>query len=111
MTLFGKILAALNVLAAAAFAFLFLMAHGQRQTWSYAVFRHDLALQGLPLEGDQANLGLPPDRILPQHLEEDTLKSAFRDSGGDPVKTQDEEVKRVQTKLLPDVERAADEAV
>lgn len=39
----------LNGLAALAFAVLLLLDFQVRQRWSYAVFRHDLALQGLPL--------------------------------------------------------------
>ena len=50
MTLLGKILAALNVLAALAFATLLVMAYGKRQAWSFAVFRHDVQLLGLPIE-------------------------------------------------------------
>jgi hypothetical protein len=50
MALFG-----LNVLAALALFYLLALDYGARQTWSYAVFRHDLALWGLPLsEADEA---------------------------------------------------------
>jgi hypothetical protein len=111
MTMLGRILAVLNVLAAAAFAFLFLMDHGKRQAWSYAVFRHDLAYQGLPLKEDRANLGLPPETILPQHLEPETLKAIFTPVGGEPVENQQEEVLRVQKKLLNDIDNAANEVL
>ncbi|MBM4071847.1 MAG: hypothetical protein FJ271_23420 [Planctomycetes bacterium] len=44
------ILCVLNVLAAGGFLFLLAMDLSKRQAWSHAVFMHDLALQGVPLD-------------------------------------------------------------
>src|SRR5262245_44888888 len=53
MSLFGKILAVLNVLAAIAFVVLAAMDYQRRQDWSFAVLRHDIALRGLPVNEDE----------------------------------------------------------
>lgn len=53
MSVFGKVLAFLNILAALAFVYLATQVRGLRYAWSYAAFRHELVLQGLPLDADE----------------------------------------------------------
>jgi len=105
MTLLGKILAILNVLAALAFGVLLLLDYGKRQQWSYAVFLYDVRLQGLPLEQDNLDPSIPRDRVLSRHLDEQTLKTVFA-GAGEPVKTLEEEVQKLQGRLSADVEAA-----
>jgi hypothetical protein len=72
----------LNVLAAVAFIFLLLMNYSKRQAWSYAVFRDDLALMGLPLE-EEADAPSAARVTFPRHkLEPEQLKTAFTQRGG-----------------------------
>lgn len=52
MSLFGKILAILNAAAAAAFLYLATQDYYARQVASYAVFRYDVMLGGLPVDKD-----------------------------------------------------------
>lgn len=143
VTILTMLLAVLNVLAAGAFAFLLLMDYSKRQAYSYAVFQHDYAVVGLPLEmespepaasretfprqnlsaeelkaamslrnvkgsGDiwPAELAVTP--ILPEHLTPEILKDLFKDAG-EPVKTLDEEIKRLKTTLPDSIAAAANE--
>jgi hypothetical protein len=108
MTLLGRILAILNVVAAVIFFALLAMDYGQRQAWSFAIFRLDLQLQGFPLETDNLDPSVPHERVLSQHLDEQTLKLAF--SGvGEPVKTLEEEVQKLQGRFLDEINAAVGE--
>src|SRR5262249_18284730 len=49
-SLLTVILCVLNVAAAAGFTFLLVMDYQKRQSWSRAVFLHDLKITGLPLK-------------------------------------------------------------
>jgi len=76
-SLFTIALVVLNILGALGFAYLLVLDHDRRVTWSYGVFRHDLALLGLPLAEEEnlevaSNATSPPQRIDP-----DQLKKAF----------------------------------
>jgi hypothetical protein len=74
MSVLTIVLFGLNILAALGFAFLLALDYQKRQEWSTAVFRHDLALWGLPLEEDdaKANSGWettkPPQRLDPEQI-------------------------------------------
>ena len=105
MTLLGKILASLNVLAALAFAALLIVDYGTRHRWSYAVFLADVKLQGLPLEKETHDPDIPTDRYPSQFLDEATLKTVFA-GAGEPVKTLEEEVQKLQGKLPGQIEAA-----
>ncbi len=67
MSLLGKILALVNILAAVGFIYLAASDYGKRQQWSYAVYRHDLAINGLPLDEKEVDVdGVPQqDRRWP----------------------------------------------
>jgi hypothetical protein len=94
MSLLGKILAILNVMAALAFTFLALADYSKRQSWAYSVFRHDLAIDGLPLDKDELGLDGRP-RV--DDLGKETQEDVFRQVGGQPVTTQVEEVARLRS--------------
>src|SRR5438876_6494005 len=94
MSTLGKVLAILNVFAALAFVCLAALAWGQRQAWTYAVFRHDLLIRGLPVDDQDKDVdGVP----IAAQLGSDTLAKIFQ--SGQPVKTQVEEVKRKMEEL------------
>lgn len=95
MSLLGKIIAALNVVAAIAFVLVAGLDWGQRQRWAYAVYRHDLLVEGLPIDDKE----LDPDQTpRVNKLAASTLKEIF---AGNPVKTQAQEVANVR-KLVQD---------
>ncbi len=97
MTLLGKILAILNALAAAGFAYLALKDHSTRQAWAYQVQRSDRAIHGQPLQDQYVSPGLPRDRYLADHpdaKDSQGLQDDFKVGGapGQPVPTQKEEI-------------------
>src|SRR5688500_10970007 len=63
MSLLGKILAVLNLLAAGGFLYLAVLDYSIRQQWSYALFRHDIALLGMPVDREDRD-----DRGRPRYL-------------------------------------------
>jgi hypothetical protein len=138
------VLFVLNIAAALAFGYLVLLDYSTRQRWSYAIFRDDLVLWGLPLQEEETTLSgsqatRPPahvdperikkeaadrgvrvsdkfqavhevvgQRIKPSQLTDEVLKELFK-GVGQPVRTLEEEVDRVQKTFLADVEKAAAE--
>jgi hypothetical protein len=92
MSLLGKILAVVNVLAAIGFIYLAASDYGKRQHWSYAVFRHDLAINGLPLDDNEKDVD---GRARVKDLSQSTLAETFQGLGS-PVSTQLAELQRVQ---------------
>jgi len=72
MSLFGKVLAVLNVVAALAFMALLAMDYGKRKQWNYAVFRHDLAMEGLPVDEEDRTVR---GRQKYKDLDEEFLKN------------------------------------
>lgn len=60
MSLFGKVLAVLNNLAAVACLYLFLMDYSVRQAWSYANLRYEIALKGMPVDKDDRDVNGQP---------------------------------------------------
>jgi hypothetical protein len=109
MSTLGKVLAILNVFAALGLVCLAALDWGQRQAWSYAVFRHDLVLHGLPIDDKDTDAdGVP----TVAQLGDATLNKIFENAGGQPVKTQVEEVQRKQRDLRGQIDAidAANEA-
>lgn len=103
MTVLGKILAIFNVLMAIAFLCLAAADWGKRQAWSYAVYRHDLYLNGLPVDAQELDSEGNP---LVDLLSPGTLNQVFQQAGGAPVRTQAEEVERRYNQLKQDIESA-----
>src|SRR3954471_9702623 len=99
MSTLGKILAVLNVLAAAAFFCLVALDWGMHRAWSRAVFQHDLVIQGLPVDDKQTDVdgqnvaGLITPGMLQQLV-----------PGADTtIKTQEAEVSRRKDQLRAEV--------
>ena len=93
MSIAGKILAIFNVLAAIGFVVVAGLDWGQRERWAYAVFRHDLTVDGLPIDAEEKGPNLKP-RV--DQFNEPWFAAMFQRVGGRPVKTQTEEVDRLQ---------------
>lgn len=145
VTLTTIILCLLNIVAACAFLFLLMLDYQKRQSWSYAVFLHDLYLMGLPLREEsttftasrelRAAFVLSGDslreefmarrtggkggefqsikevfkvRITPEQLHPGVLSKAF-EGLGPPVRTLQEELKRVEDNLFTDIATTAKE--
>src|SRR4051794_2616779 len=104
MSTLGKVLAVLNVLAAAGFVALAAMDYSQRYSYSYATWRHDLNERGLPLDANET-AAVSGDN-LKNELDEQTrakIKRVMQTLDGQPLDTQVEEAandqKRLQTKI------------
>jgi hypothetical protein len=98
MTIFGKILAVLNILAAAGFAFLALKNHSVRQAWAYAAYSHDRAMHGQPIQDQYVDSRLPRERYLADKAlapESEALKAQFG-GAGQPVNTQKKELENLK---------------
>src|SRR5262245_18773821 len=108
MSLFGKILAVLNVLVAIVFLVLAGMVYSKRQAWSYSHFRHQVAIHGLPVTDSDETWRLP-GRTISGDLSKSTLKEMFTDSGGDEVKTQLDAVAAIKGQIEGGANAAADE--
>jgi hypothetical protein len=113
MSLIGKILAGLNILMAAVFIYAAAQDWSRRTAWTYAVYRYDLAIDGLPVDEDQVDTD--GDRLTDK-LSDKTFQDVMKSVGGAPAKdlkpedkTQEAEVKRVQDKLRQEIQGAGDE--
>jgi hypothetical protein len=97
MSLFGKVLAFLNVLAAIGFFYVATLDWSKGQQWADAAQQHDLVIEGLPIDDahDKDGAGSPRSQNIPPAV----LQRMFSRVGGEPVKTQTDEVKRVQRVL------------
>lgn len=102
MSLLGKILIILNILGAAGLAALASMDYARRQSWSYAVFRNELMLTGLPLDDTDHELG---GEARVEKLSDDTLKEVCVTEPA--VATQEKEVERVQRDLQARIKQLA----
>jgi hypothetical protein len=96
MSLFGKILAILNVVVAVIFIYLAAADYGVRRSWAYAVFRQDLEINGLPVDDKDIDVY---GHVRANDLTQKTLQDVFQQAGGQPVKTQVEELQNVQRSL------------
>jgi hypothetical protein len=96
MSLFGKILAIFNVLAAIGFFFLASLDWAKHEAWADAALQHKIMIAGLPVDEQEKDL---QGNVLFQDLREPALKQMFAKSGEKPVKTQVEEVRNVQSKV------------
>jgi chromosome segregation ATPase len=107
MSLFGKILAIFNVLAAIAFFSIGAMDYSQRTQWTYSHFRHQLALHGLPVSEDENSWRLA-GRTIKSDLTANTLDDLFRSVGGNPSKSQVEEVEKAKVTVQAEFNQAQD---
>src|SRR5665213_804302 len=90
MSLYGKILAVLNIFGAAAFVYFAFADFAKRETWAYTNYVYDVVVAGLPLDDAQKDNRENP---VAGYLTDDTKKEWF---GADKVSTQVEEVDRVK---------------
>lgn len=94
MSIFGKVLAILNVLLVIGVVVLMGMNYAKRQNWEYAVFRQGLMMNGLPLDDKETDQLQQP---IVSKIGEKTRQDLFRQvSPSTPVATQKEELDRVQ---------------
>src|SRR6516164_6777334 len=82
------VLIVLNIVAALGFTVLLAMDYSKRQAWSYAVFKHDLGLMGLPLKEEEQGPSASRVTMQRQNLDSEQLKKAFSErpqtkQGGD----------------------------
>jgi hypothetical protein len=94
MSLFGKFLGILNVLAAIGFVALAVMSWQARHAWTYAVFLHERAIEGLPL--DETELDSSGNKVT-DDLTDKGLQAIL--GSGSRVKTQKAEVESVKSAL------------
>jgi hypothetical protein len=98
MSLFGKILALLNVIGAIGLFVLGVIDYGKRQGWAYSVLQCELTLRGLPLDDQERDDQGQP---LVTRVSEKNLADLFAQAGQNPQPTQVAEVQRIQ-KLFED---------
>jgi len=114
MSIFGKVLAILNVLAAFGLAYAALLDWTQRQSWAYHVYRMEFPIKGLPV--DQDEIDADGHRRI-DNISDKTIQEVFQPVGGlegttllPEDKTQLREVKRVHDKLKSEIERQPNDA-
>ncbi len=76
------LLCLLNVAAALGFTFLLVLDFQKRQQWSYAVFLHDLYMQGLPLKEEDDGPSASRVTMPKQRLSSEQIKAVFSARGG-----------------------------
>jgi hypothetical protein len=112
MTILGKILAILNVLAAAAFFYLALLDGQKRYEAGRAVYQHDLAAKGLPVDDKPADPGLPRERYLekqPPDVTSGVIKETVG-ATGQPINAQVKELATLKSAFPGAVAQAATQA-
>lgn len=108
MSILGKVLAVLNVLAAGAFVYLAAADWSRRQNWEYATFRQELINRGLPLDDEE----IDADGVKwSERISDATLKDMFKGIEGPPVKTQLAELDRVRNDVKNQVNNQDGEAL
>jgi chromosome segregation ATPase len=109
MSLFGKILAIFNVLAAIAFLSVTVADYSKRTQWSYSHFRHQVLLHGLPVNGDENSWRLP-GRSIKSDLTANTLNDMFNGVmppyNAPAVRTQVEELDALQGMIKNELQAA-----
>src|SRR5262245_56766218 len=104
MSLFGKVLALLNVFGAGALIYFASIDYGKRTAWAESALRHEVVLRGLPLDQKEADKQHQPRARL---LDTAILNDLFKDVGGSPVNTQHEEITRLRGELDANIAAAA----
>jgi tRNA uridine 5-carbamoylmethylation protein Kti12 len=94
MSLFGKFLGILNVLAAFGFVALAVMDWQARHQWTYAVFLHERAIDGLPIDDKEQDSS---GNIIVRDLTDKGVTAIL--GSGSKVKTQVDEVNAVKSAL------------
>jgi hypothetical protein len=107
MSLFGKLLAILNVFALLGALTLMTMAYAQRRAWQYKVFQQELWMKGLPLDDKETDEQESP---IVERIGEGTKKELFKKAAlsSQPVATQVAEVSRVKNELSGQIQAQGD---
>lgn len=106
MSILGKILAIFNVFAVAGVLALMAMNYAERQGWEYAVFRHDLMINGLPLNDQETDeLQQPIVSKIGENTQRELFQQVYPNT---PVATQEAEVQRVKGALDSQLQSAGD---
>lgn len=106
MSIFGKILAIVNVLAVVGVSVLLAMNYSKRLNWEHAVFFQDLLINGLPLDDKETDaLQDPIAAKIGAKAQQDLFKQA---SPNTPVTTQQAELDRVKNALSSSIQAAGD---
>ncbi|MBI1913880.1 MAG: hypothetical protein HYS12_03945 [Planctomycetes bacterium] len=94
MSLLGYLMALLNVIAAGAFLYLAVMDYSIRQAWSYAVYRYDLALNGMPVDKEDRD-----EKGQPRYL---NMNDKLRDelTGKSDIETQEDALEARHKEIL-----------
>jgi hypothetical protein len=101
MSLYGKILAVLNIFGAAAFVYFAFADFAKRETWAYTNYVYDVVVAGLPLDATEKDNRENP---VVNYLTDETKTEWF---GADKVSTQVEEVDRVNAAVNAKVDALA----
>jgi hypothetical protein len=97
MSLFGKILAIVNIFAVVGVVALLAMNYGKRRNWEYAAFRQDLVAVGLPVDNKETDAR---QQVIAEKVGPETQQDLFKQaSPNTPVATQEAEVARVRQLL------------
>jgi hypothetical protein len=100
MSILGKILILFNLLAATIFVYVAAVDWAARYKWAYAVYRQELMLSGLPLDARREDHFYNEPEV--QKLSDNTAQAIFTGFGA-PVKTQLEEVERMQNRVTEEL--------
>ncbi|HVK11181.1 MAG TPA: hypothetical protein VM597_20600 [Gemmataceae bacterium] len=116
MSILGKVLIFLNLLAAGAFTYLTIQDWKARQELQWARFRGDLVVTGLPVQPADVPPKVDDDQVvfpvtaagrqyesIPRDRLKDLLPNGDDVFGGEPVATQTAEVDRVKKKVLDSI--------
>src|SRR5690348_9676421 len=94
MSLFGKFLAFVNVLAVVGTLALLTMNYSRTRAWQYAVYKVRLTIDGLPVDDEERD-----DQGQPLHLNINGEIQRELFPQGNPVTTQRKEVERVRQQV------------
>jgi predicted NAD-dependent protein-ADP-ribosyltransferase YbiA (DUF1768 family) len=106
MSILGKVLALLNVVAAIAFVCVAGLDYGKRQAWTFAVQQQDFILNGLPVDDKEKDV---EGRTLVDLIGNDMQKRLFTGLQ-QPVKTQVKEVEQRQKAVRAEIDGQPDAA-
>lgn len=107
MSILGKILAIVNIFAILGTLALLSMNYVKRQNWEYAVFRQDLMINGLPIDGTETD---SLQQTIVSKIGAQTKQDLFKQvaSPNEQVTTQADEVTRVKGQLDAGIRAAGD---
>ncbi|MFM7151339.1 MAG: hypothetical protein ACKO23_16000 [Gemmataceae bacterium] len=98
----------LNLFGAVGLVYMATLDYAKRQSWAHAYVRHELALDGLPLdEQDPDPSGLP----LVERFNDEDKRAIFQGVTGEPVITQIREMERVKADLDNRINGTAEDRV